>query len=147
MTERSDAPPSSGSRELYRSALLVVDVDVVRSIVRCVRTPGVGDLPPDMRAAVRSMVGLARGRFGLLVDVREAPFNNDPEFERRMKPELELLYANFAAVAIVVKSAVGRMQVRRQASEVGERAHVFNVADDALAYLLTALHDAPASAR
>ena len=64
-----------------------------------------------------------------------------------MKPELELLYANFAAVAIVVRSAVGRMQVRRQANEVGGRAHVFNAPEDALAYLLTTLHDAPASAR
>ena len=56
----------------------MVDVDAVRSIVRCARLPAVGDLPPDMRAAVKAMGVLARGRFGLLVDVREAPFQQRP---------------------------------------------------------------------
>jgi hypothetical protein len=72
----------------------------------------------------------------LLADVREAPPRNDEAFEAEMTRKLGSLMRHFAARAVLVKSAVGRLQVQRLGRPYGEgRPAVFDDEAKALRHL------------
>lgn len=56
-----------------------------------------------------------RGDWGLLLDMRDAPMRNDVEFERAMGNEVATLLAGFRRRAVLVKTAVGALQLHRAA--------------------------------
>jgi hypothetical protein len=62
------------------------------------------------RAAPKS----ERDKLGLLMDVREAPLRNDPEFEQTIAPRVARLGVGFARTAVLVRTAIGKLQVARQ---------------------------------
>jgi hypothetical protein len=51
--------------------------------------------------------------WGLVVDMREAPSRNDPAFESAMAGLRAAVEAHFARTAVLLKSAVGMLQVNR----------------------------------
>ncbi len=56
----------------------------------------------------------------LLIDIREGPARNDPAFEQALAPLRPQLFALFDRSAVLVQSAIGRLQATRHAREDGE---------------------------
>jgi len=79
---------------------------------------------------------LGRRRHVLLVDMREATLNNDPAFERSAGRCRRLLVQDFRRMAVLVKTAVGALQVGRHIREDSLDAPVFNDETLAVSYLL-----------
>ena len=73
---------------------------------------------------------------GLVVDMREAPPNNDEQFEAGMHRLRSAVGKTFRRVVVVVASAAGEMQVTRLHRD--ERAAYRVTRDYALAWLLAA---------
>jgi hypothetical protein len=129
--------------KILRSAHWVVDDDPERRIIRATRT----EVPyADVAEAVRVLEELrsafeqtAIGARALLIDVRAGPARNDDDFEAAVGRASPLLLKNFVAVAYVVRSAAGRLQVRRMASAGRGLGDAFLDEGEAIAYLDRAL--------
>jgi hypothetical protein len=89
-----------------------------------------------MTSIVAAMDSLDRARFGLLVDVREAPFRSDPEFERILAVYRPRFLSGFANVAILARTQVGKLQVARMAREDGVGVRIFDDESEAMSYLV-----------
>jgi hypothetical protein len=74
---------------------------------------------------------------GLLVDVRDGPIRNDPDFENAARPYQELMLNAFGRVAILVKTPVGKMQMQRIVAVVAPKVPVFDDEQAALAFMST----------
>jgi hypothetical protein len=73
----------------------------------------------------------------LLIDARDAPARNDAEFEEQFSRARRPILARFVRVAVLVRSAVGKLQVTRYAREDGVSAQfVFDDDGEAVDYLL-----------
>jgi hypothetical protein len=79
---------------------------------------------------------LGRKRNVLLVDMREALMNNEPAFEKAAARGRQLLVRDFRRVAVVVKTAVGALQVGRHLREDSLEMPIFNDDTEALSFLL-----------
>lgn len=78
---------------------------------------------------------LPRQRLAIVVDLRRARPRNDASFERAMAPRRQRMFEGFARRAIVVKSAVGRLNVQRHARQDGNHdLQVFLDTPSALAF-------------
>jgi hypothetical protein len=78
---------------------------------------------------------LPRG-MGLLIDARDAPARNDQEFEQQFTRARRPILACFARVAVLVRSAVGKLQVARYGREDGVQSQlVFADEAEALEFL------------
>lgn len=63
---------------------------------------------------------LARARSGpLLVDLRDAKGRNDPSFERAMAGYRRAMFEGFPTVVVLVRTAIGKLQVQRHFVEDG----------------------------
>jgi hypothetical protein len=61
-----------------------------------------------------SLSGLPRERLKMLIDLRSGPqMRNDPEFEAIMLPYRRAMPEKFAKSAVLVRTAVGKLQVNR----------------------------------
>jgi hypothetical protein len=79
---------------------------------------------------------LGRKRHVLLVDMREAPMNNNPAFERAAVRGRLALVRDFRRLAVLVKTAVGALQVGRHIREDSLDAPIFNDETAAVSFLL-----------
>lgn len=77
-----------------------------------------------------------RAQFVLLQDSRLAPFIRDEELDRALFAALPRLIGGFAARAILLATAVGRLQANRFASSFPEEARTFTDETEAMRYLL-----------
>jgi hypothetical protein len=86
----------------------------------------------------RATRALPRG-WALLLDARDAPARNDSEFEAAFARARRPILERFSRVAVLVKSATGKLQVQRYAREdQSSQIHVFADEDEARAYLKSA---------
>lgn len=138
-------------RELHSDACVTVVLDPTTRVVRFTRSE-VPYASNAHMAAIHGQIGralddLGRERHTLLVDMRRAPLNNDPAFEKAAERARALLVRGFPRVAVLVQTAVGTLQVKRHLREDGLSIPVLG--DDALAldFLLgkAEIEDAPAS--
>jgi hypothetical protein len=83
-----------------------------------------------------SLDQLGRKRHVLLVDMREATLNNDPAFERAAGRCRQLLVHDFRRLAVLVKTAVGALQIGRHIREDSLDSPIFNDETAAVSYLL-----------
>src|SRR5262249_53142624 len=97
--------------------------------------PSPGELEPLHQRAYAMFDAVGRPVHRLLVDLREAPANNDPGFEVAMRPVREELLRGFARVAVVVKTAAGSLQTQRHAREDKLPFRVFLDLEEARAFL------------
>jgi hypothetical protein len=150
------------ARILYSDPYLLVTLDDHAGIVRYIRTrepfpeiETVRLLHERLRAVFEA---LPPGKFGLIIDPREAPPRNDGPFEEQSKRSLGVAMARFKRSAVLVKSAVGRLQAQRMVKERSLDAHpkgpatsektswnademaVFTDEAEAIAYLQTHRH-------
>jgi hypothetical protein len=85
----------------------------------------------ELGAALR-----AAGARRLLLDLRAGPpGRNDPEFERAGEAWRRQIAADFDRVAVLVRTAVGKLHVQRLAREVGKEPAIFMSEAEALAFL------------
>jgi hypothetical protein len=126
-------------RTIYEDAWLTVTLDEPNGIVRYVRSSrpfvSVEDVV-ELHAKIGELLheGAAR-KLGILIDVREAPLRNDASFEATLVGSFEPVMARFIARAILVKSAMGRLQTTRLSRERGRDVEVFSTEEEALGYL------------
>ena len=79
---------------------------------------------------------LGRWNHVLLVDMREAVMNTDPSFERAAGRGRRLVVRDFRRIAVLVKTAIGALQVGRHIREDAIDTTVFNEETAAISYLL-----------
>ena len=129
------------SRALFEDRYVRLTFDEGQGLVRYVRTREPFPSLDGMRATnerIRSAVALlGRKDLKLLLDLRDAPPRNDDDFEREVGRSLGAFLPGFRAHAMLVKTAVGRLQAQRMATGPGaDRPPVFTTEADALAHLV-----------
>ncbi|HYQ15504.1 MAG TPA: hypothetical protein VEQ58_07100 [Polyangiaceae bacterium] len=116
-----------------------VSLDGSRRLVwlkRSARRPSsVAEITAAFSQANQAMTKLDRSRLRLLIDLRLSPGNNDPEFENAMALPRAALMSGFQAVAVLVQTAIGALQVSRIGREDGMQPPVFTDEKQALAWL------------
>jgi hypothetical protein len=127
---------------LCDNPFLSVGLDRKRRVARVTRSAerpkNIEELARAFDEATRSLDAFDRARLRLLIDLRAAPGRNDAEFERAMASRRAELMRGFLAVAILVQTPVGELQVARISREDGSNPKVFNDESKALAWLLQA---------
>jgi hypothetical protein len=128
------------SRVLHSDPHVTVSYDEALGLVRYVRSPVPYASMTEVRAGHGAVVAqvrkLTRAGLSLLVDVRAAPARNDPEFEAEIVHLFQELATKFTAHAILLKSAVGRLQTQRLSRERGApTSPMFSTEEEALAHL------------
>ena len=78
-----------------------------------------------------SRIAEERGALRILVDLREARGRNDAEFEAAIAPHRQRLFQSGEAMAVLIKTQVGAMQIRRHFRMDGVDALVFEDEGDA----------------
>lgn len=113
-------------------------LEVDDGIARVTRSPAPPPAPAQMAAAYAELT-VAMRRSGVkkvLVDLRGGPpGRNDPEFERASEDWRKSLAGNLDRVAILVRTAVGKLHVQRLGREVGRAPAIFMDEAEALAFL------------
>ena len=107
-------------------------------IVRVTRSPVTPPTAREMAAAYAELIAVMRGSGAkkVLVDLRGGPpGRNDPEFERASEDWRKSLAEGLDRVAILVRTAVGKLQVQRLGREVGRAPSVFMDEAEAMAFL------------
>lgn len=106
-------------RLAYQSDYYQVELaDGVVTVHRTARTyPDLATLDAEHRALDQAMAPL-RG-LPLLVDLRDAPGRNDPEFEARMRTNRLAIFRGAPRACVLVRTAAGVLQVRRHVQEDG----------------------------
>ena len=123
-------------REVSRNDYYRVEFDPEERLLRLTRsaTPQAGsEIEPLVTKLTMIVNPLRPAR--LLIDMRLAPGNNDPKFEQAGIAALQRLHAEFSAVAVLIRSAVGRLHFQRMMRESGQHLHVFFEEAEALHYL------------
>jgi hypothetical protein len=126
-------------RELWRSKHYILTLDDAVGILRRTRSAerfdAVAELEAEYADLLRAMRSIERARHAQLIDTRDAPPRNDPEFEAAVARHHEALYQGFCASAVLVQSAVGKLQVKRMLGSSGVEARVFTDEHEALDHL------------
>lgn len=120
-------------------AYFLVESDTARRLVVVRRTARAFDTLAEAKAAHAAIVDklgmLSRRSFRLLVDLRSAPLRSDPEFESAIAAQRKQMLTGFARVAVIVRTAAGRMQVTRHIRDDISDAHVYLEEAEAMAFL------------
>jgi hypothetical protein len=120
------------------NAYFRIVTEPARGLVRIVRSSEA--MPRDEEAVRRAFGALVEplrklAGYKALIDLRNGPpGRNDDEFERATRSAQTELIRNFSRVAFLVRSAVGKLQVRRLARGGGS-SNVFLDEQEALRYL------------
>jgi hypothetical protein len=129
-------------QELFADEHLTVTLDAASGLVRYVRSAQPYASLEAVRAIHSAMTQALRAHAGrplkLLIDSRAAPPRNDPAFEAEIVRSFQAFGPLFAARAMLIRSAVGKLQVQRLTREVWSDAlttGVFASEAEALAYL------------
>ncbi|MEW5854916.1 MAG: hypothetical protein AB2A00_39435 [Myxococcota bacterium] len=125
--------------DLYRNDYVALELEEARGLVRFTRLEkklkGTEELDPAFAPLEKVIQSVDRSRYVLLVDLRRGPLRNDPEFEQAMERYRVGLSTGFRRVAVLVRSAVGELQVQRQARQNGGSAKIFHDEAEALTFL------------
>jgi len=115
--------------------------DEAHNILRLARTsaPFVATLgaEPEVASVQPAMATFDPHAVALLIDLRAAPPRNDEGFEATMDRAKKRLFGRFDHSAMLVRTAVGRLQVTRLGGGGGPRS--FLGEEEAVAYLRDAL--------
>lgn len=129
-------------RVVHADEWVTLSVDAESGIARYERTDkGYANLAELERSHDRIALvlpGIPPG-LKLLLDLRRAPPRNDDAFESIINGVIGPFLVRFARHAVLVRTMVGRLQVKRLAAERGhEEANIFDDEAAALAYLAAA---------
>jgi hypothetical protein len=128
-----------GWRTLVDSAYFVLTVDEPLGVARLERTAAAFPDGEALRIAaleVEQATAKLRRGMGLFIDARDAPARNDAEFEQQFMRARRPILACFTRVAVLVRSAVGKLQVARYGREDGVQSQlVFEDDAEAMEFL------------
>jgi len=132
-----DLAPSS--KQIFQNEHFIVLVEEQKGLVRTVRNDrGFGSIQ-ELEAAFTELSeildGLGRERYVLLADIRAAPGRNDPQFEAAIQRLRPRWIGGFRKVGVLVRSAVGLLQVQRYAKQDGVERRVSTDEAELLKYL------------
>jgi hypothetical protein len=127
-------------RVLFEDRFVSVTFDEGQHLVRYVRTreayPAVDVMNASNAAIAQAVAWVPRGTLKLLLDLRDAPPRNDDDFENAASKALTGFVPTFRAHAVLMRTAVGRLQAQRMARRDGATpTHVFTTEAEALAHL------------
>lgn len=105
----------------------------------------VQELQQERVLLVEALNRLGRAGRGLLVDSRAAPHSTDERMEEEFRRFRVDVARGFDAVAALVRTKVGMLQVRRLVTERASAVRAFDDESAAIAYLLGAPASGPAS--
>lgn len=129
-------------RDLLCTKQFIVRLDEETHVVSRIRTgerfDSVAEVEAQYDAVVEALDRVNRTRHVQLVDVRDAPPRNDAQFEEVVRRHHVALYRGFRANALLVQSAVGKLQIKRLLEASGVVARVFTEESEALAFLTAA---------
>jgi hypothetical protein len=128
------------SRIVFEDRYVTLTIDDARGLVRYTRTrepfPTLDAMRTSNQAVAGASAWIGRPTHTLLIDVRDAPPRNDDAFEQEVGRSLEAFVPGYKAYAMLVKTAVGRLQVSRMTRAPGAKgAPVFTSEAEALAHL------------
>jgi hypothetical protein len=108
-------------RQLVSNDYCEVSFDPATLIVRFVRTSvPIRSLEEASRffgQAVSVIDTLGRSRIKLIIDLRQGPNRNDPEYETAMAEHRRDIANGIRRIAVIVQSAAGKLQVQRLGKE------------------------------
>jgi hypothetical protein len=123
----------------HQTPYFIVHSDGAGFVVRLQRTgldyPDIPSMERDIDAIIVVLDRLGRDRKNLCLDWREGPQRNDAPFEDAIRRVMPRLFRAYRAVAVLVRSAVGALQVKRHLRETSLVGEVFQDEADALDYL------------
>lgn len=94
-----------------------ITIDDHAKLVRVKRTatqyPSIDEVKKTNATRNGALEHLRGKGYALLLDARDGPLRNDPAFEQETMTTRVLMFEMFAKVAIVVKTAVGELQMNR----------------------------------
>lgn len=128
------------TRSLFEDPYVSLTLDEARGLVRYVRSretyPSIEVMKASNAAIGKALAWAPRATLKLLLDLRDAPPRNDDEFETAVGRALDGLLPAFKSHAMLMKTAVGRLQAQRMSRRAGaERVFVFGTEAEALAHL------------
>lgn len=128
-----------GSTDVLHSAYFRVRVDPRSQLVQLWRSP---EPFPSLEAARDAWLSVVAaldrgGRTGrcLLSDLRDGPARNDPAYEQITLQIVPRVHAGFLRNAILVRMAVGALQIKRHAKGDGIERLITSNEEEAVAYL------------
>ena len=126
-------------REILRTPYFVIHLDESEQLVRMKRT---SEPFPSLDAVRRGWLDVIEacdraGRRGrcFLGDMRQGPARNDPAFEQIILPLIPHVHRGFVRNAVLVKMAVGALQIKRHAKSDGIERLITSSEEEALSYL------------
>jgi hypothetical protein len=115
--EANSTTSSSLTRELVRNPYCVVTYDSTTRIVRFIRSSvpmaSLEEAARNFGQAVSVINALGRSRIRLILDLRQAPSKNEPQYEQAMAEHRRQVAKDIQRVAVLVRTAAGRLQVQR----------------------------------
>jgi hypothetical protein len=125
---------------LYDDPHVRVTLDADAGLLRYERSslpyPSIDEIARIHDELSKRLLGLPRKAYAILLDLRPAPPRNDDAYESTIEGYMDLLFGQFRAYAILVKTAAGRLQVLRLERRHGRPVQaVFNEESEALEYL------------
>jgi hypothetical protein len=144
-THNAESYARSGTR-LLETAYCTIDWDRQHGLLRFARTeqpyPSTATIEHEAIEIERAIDRMRGAR--ILVDLRLAAPRNDPDFEAVMKKYRRKLFDRAERAAVLVRTAVGALQVKRHMREDGHHVEVFQAEEEALNYLDGAAPDSSA---
>lgn len=131
------------SRVVYEDDYCAVTYDSERHLVvyrRSARSyPTLEDAARSFNSARKGIpTRTALSHHVFLMDVREGPMRADPEFEKMMRETGPHVADSFKRAAVLVKTAIGKLQMNRIRRERDAHLVVFDDESAAMAYLMSA---------
>lgn len=125
--------------EVLRSRYFTVSVSGTDKLARIERSDTPFDSVEEVRRAWREVDAalqktVRRGR-SLLIDLRQAPARNDPEFETAVRSILPDIRKGYRRIGVMVRSAAGGLQVSRLARADGAVEFISSNEPELIAYL------------
>lgn len=127
-----------------RNEHTAISIDETRRLVRMRRTSVRADTVAELTAALELLLtGLdqvvppeRRGEYGFLQDMRDAPLLRDAVLESKLAEYSPRLRQGWGRLAVLIRTPVGRLQVRRTTATDGESGRgVFDDEIEALNFL------------
>lgn len=121
----------------FSGAFFAVHADATNRLLHVARTPKQFDSVEEMQRAHKEILRVVAPfiDYRLLLDVRKGPSRNDPDYEKGLASLRKQIVVRFQRVAILVKSATGKLHATRLAREDGVQVRVFQDQGEALDYL------------
>lgn len=124
---------------LFENPWMIVTLEHAERMVRIQRTsaPFTDEALATLKPVAESILPPAkRQRLTLLFDTRLAPLMGDDDMERKLGAASAVLVAGFARSAVLVRTAVGKLQATRFSRANDRTTHIFDDEAAAVSYLL-----------